>query len=181
MLTELQTRKLPNLFAIHDLNRDGVLEQADFHEYTRRIASSRGWTPESPEYQQLLSRFLTFWKGLEAVADASRDQRVTINEWLAYWDRILTAEGKFDELVEPIAELIFSLLDHNGDGVISADEYALMYSAGGLDPRTAAVAFASLDLDHDGRLTVDEMWTLVRQYFQSNDPSEPGNSFFGPV
>jgi hypothetical protein len=37
MLTAFQKQKLPRLFAVHDLNRDGVINRIDFEEYTRRI------------------------------------------------------------------------------------------------------------------------------------------------
>ena len=84
MLTDLQKRKIKNLFAVHDLDRDGVLRQRDFEEYTRRITTPRGWKPGSPEYDEVRSRFMTFWAGLTAKADTSHDHRVTIDEWFAY-------------------------------------------------------------------------------------------------
>jgi Ca2+-binding EF-hand superfamily protein len=180
MLTDLQKRKITNLFAVHDLDRDGVLRQRDFEEYTRRITSSRGWKPGSPEYDEVRSRFMTFWAGLTAKADTSHDQRVTIDEWFAYWDQLLATQALYDAIPQPIADSVFSLLDTNGDGHITADEYEHIYRAGGSNPAVAAEAFAKLDLDHDGKISVEEMGTLLGQFFRSNDPKSPGNWLFGP-
>jgi juvenile hormone diol kinase len=180
MLTDLQKRKLPNLFAVHDLNKDGELEQSDFTQYTRRIASTRGWAPGSPQYNELLGKFMVFWEGLRGIADTRHDQRVTLDTWFAYWEQILGTKGMYDQILHPLADLIFKLLDNDGDGAVKADEYALLYSSGGLDPKLAAAAFSRLDMDHDGQLSVDELLKLLGQFFRSNDPEEPGNWLFGP-
>lgn len=181
MLTEFQKQKLPRLFALHDLDRDGVLTRADFEEYTRGIASTRGWGPESAEYRELLAGFLTFWEGLAQTANARGADRVTLTEWLDYWDRILETPGMYDQIVERIGRMVFTILDQDGDGSVTAEEYAAQYRHGALDVEEAAAAFARLDLDGDGRLSVDEIMQLAEQFFRSEDPDEPGNVLFGPV
>jgi hypothetical protein len=181
MLTEFQKQKLPALFALHDLNRDGVITRADFEEFTRRVASSRGWGLASAEYQELLSRFLTFWDGLAQTASAGGAGWVTPTEWLDYWDRILGTPGMYDQIAAPIGRTLFTILDQDGDGAVTADEYASMYAHGGLDPAEAAAAFARLDLDGDGRLSVDEVMQLADQFFRSENATDPGNLLFGPV
>jgi Ca2+-binding EF-hand superfamily protein len=128
MLTKFQKQKLPRLFAVHDLNRDGVINRADFEEYTRRIASTRGWGPESPEYEELLTRFLTFWNGLEQSARALGASEVTLTEWFEYWDRILGTPGMYEQIAEPIGRMVFTILDQNGDGSITAAEYTAAFS-----------------------------------------------------
>jgi juvenile hormone diol kinase len=180
MLTDLQKKKLPNLFAVHDLDRDGVLRRGDFEEYATRVASVRGWKPGSPQHEELTTRFMTFWDGFESFADASGDLRVTLEEWFAYWDQILSTPGMYEGVAKPIGDFIFDLFDRDGDGRVTADEYAFIYRFGGLDPSQAAAAFARLDLDHDGLLSVDEIMTLLGQYFRSDDPDDPGNWLFGP-
>jgi juvenile hormone diol kinase len=180
MLTDLQKRKITNLFAVHDLDHDGLLRQRDFEEYTRRVTSTRGWKFGSPEYAEVRSRFMTFWTGLVATADTGHDHRVTTEEWFAYWDQLLENRDLYDSIPKPIADAMFRLLDADGDGAITADDYALLYRAGGLDPALAGEAFARLDLDRDGRISIEEMLTLVDQFFRSDDPDSPGNWLFGP-
>ncbi len=181
MVTEFQKQKLPRLFALHDLDRDGVLTRADFEEFTRRIASTRGWGSDSAEYEELLSRFLTFWEGLEQIASARGSDRVTLAEWLEHWDQILGTPGMYDRIIIPIGRMLFTMLDQDGDGSVTAEEYAAIYSHGGLDPEEAPAAFVRLDLDGDGRLSVDEVMQLADQFFRSENPDEPGNVLFGPV
>jgi Ca2+-binding EF-hand superfamily protein len=180
MLTDLQKKKLPNLFAVHDLDRDGVLRRGDFEQYATRVASVRGWEPGSPQHEELTTRFMTFWDGFESFADASGDLRITLEEWLLYWDQILSTPGMYDQVAKPIGDFIFNLFDRDGDGRVTQEEYAFIYQFGGLDPAQAAAAFARLDLDGDGFLSVSEIMTLLGQFFRSNDPRDPGNWLFGP-
>jgi Ca2+-binding EF-hand superfamily protein len=181
MLTEFQKQKLPRLFAVHDLNRDGVITRSDFEEYTRRIANTRGWGPESDQYQNLLARFLTFWNGLEESARAHGARQVTVTEWLDYWDVILSTPGMFGQIAAPIGRMVFTILDQDGDRSITAEEYASVFAQGGLDPAQAGPAFARLDLNGDGRISVDEIMKLLDQFFRSSDPADPGNALFGIV
>ena len=179
MLTPFQKQKLPLLFAVHDLNQDGVINRADFEEYSARIASTRGWGRDSAEYKELVNRFMTFWNGLEEVAKRKGARQVTVKEWLEDWDEILASPKLYDQIVPPIGRAIFTVLDQNGDGAITAKEYAATFKYSGLDERNAAAAFARLDLDHDGQLTIDEFVTLAHQFFKSNNPADPGNALFG--
>lgn len=181
MLTVFQQQKLPRLFAVHDLNGDGVINRVDFEEYTRRIAGLRGWGPESMEYNELLARFFMFWHGLEDIATGKGVQDVTITEWFEYWDRILNTPGVFDAVITPIGRMIFTMLDEDGDGSITADEYAAIYRSGGLDPAEAIAAFSQLDLDRDGQLSIDEIMVHADEFFRSDDPNAPGNALFGIV
>jgi Ca2+-binding EF-hand superfamily protein len=181
MLTEFQKQKLPRLFALHDLNRDGVISRADFEEYARRIASTRGWGLESREFIDLRSRFLTFWNGLEKTATERGAHQVTLTDWNAHWDQILSTPGLYAQVAEPIGRMVFTILDQDGDGAVTADEYAATFRYGGLNANDAQAAFARLDADHDGRLSVEEIMTLLDQFFRSNDPAAPGNALFGVV
>ena len=181
MLTEFQKQKLPRLFALHDLNADGVPTRADFDEYARRIAAMRGWGSDSEEYRQLSARFTTFWDGLEEIASSMGTKQVTLATWFEYWDRLLGEPGRYEQVAAPIGRVLFTMLDRDGDGSVTAEEYADLYEQGGLDPNEAAAAFARLDLDHDGRLSVDEVMQHADQFFWSEDPTEPGNVLFGPV
>ena len=88
MLTEFQKRKIANLFAVHDLNRDGALEQSDYVEYARRLAAESGLGPGSTKYEELMSRFLGFWEMLRQMADTNHDNRVTRREWLALFEQL---------------------------------------------------------------------------------------------
>ena len=179
MLTAFQKQKLPLLFAVHDLNQDGVINRADFEEYSARIASTRGWGRDSAEYEELVDRFMAFWNGLDELARRKGARQVTVKEWLENWDEILANPKLYDQIVLPIGHAVFTMLDQDGDGEITAKEYANTFKFSGLDEHDAAAAFERLDLNHDGRLSSEEFITLAHQFFRSNDPADPGNALFG--
>src|SRR5438270_4845595 len=89
MLTELQQKKLPNLFAIQDTDKDGYLEWSDYEAFHRTLMATRGVSAGSPQYQEMLSRLTRYWDGLKSMADPSGDQRISLKEWLAYQDQLL--------------------------------------------------------------------------------------------
>ena len=181
MLTPFQRQKLPKLFAIHDLNRDGVINWKDFEEYALRIARTRGWGADSDDYKTLVARFVGFWTGLEQLARQRGARKVTLTEWLAYWDLILSTPGTYEQMIEPIGRMVFTILDQDGDDAVTVGEYRAIFAPSGIDPAEATSAFEHLDLNHDGRLGIDEILQLADQFFRSNNPSDPGNALFGFV
>ena len=140
MLTDFQKQKLPRLFSVHDLNHDGRIDRTDFEEYAKRIAANRGWGPGSSEASDLRGRFLAFWDGLGEVGARHGRSAVTMEDWLEYWDQILGTPGMYDSLAVPIARMVFTILDRDGDGSVTGDEYAAIYDAGGSDRRQASTA-----------------------------------------
>ena len=180
MLSEFQKRKIANLFTVHDLDHDGALERSDYVEYTRRFAAKRGLGPGSPQYDELLTQFLGFWSMLEPIADRNQDKRVTLQEWFTCFDQLLSSPDSADRL-RPIGEAVFRMLDRNGDGRVTLDEYKWLYSSGGLDPDLAADSFKKLDTDHDGRITISELSSRLLEFFTSDNPDAPGTWLFGPV
>jgi juvenile hormone diol kinase len=180
MLTEFQKRKIANLFAVHDLNHDGVLERSDYVEYVTRISAESGLGPGSAKYEELLSRFLGFWEMLRQMADRNQDNRVTKREWFALFDQLLASPEGVHKM-GPIGEAVFAMLDRNGDGNITLDEYKWLYSSGALDARLAADSFKRLDTDRDGRITTSELSMRLFEFFMSDDPNAPGTWLFGPV
>jgi Ca2+-binding EF-hand superfamily protein len=180
MLTEFQKRKLTNLFNIHDLNHDGALERSDYDEYIRRLAGKRGVAPGSPKYDALSAQFLRFWDMLQQIADQNQDKRVTLREWFACFERLMSSPSAAEEM-QPIGDAVFAMLDRNNDGVVTLEEYRWLYSSGGLDPSLAADSFRHLDTDHDSRITTAELSSRLFEFLSSDDPRSPGTWLFGPV
>lgn len=180
MLTEFQKRKISNLFAVHDLNHDGTLERNDFVEYTQRFTGKRGFGSDSPEHQKLLDLFLEFWEGLTRGADSDHDKKVSLQEWFSTFDRMLSSPQQI-QAIQPLGEAVFNMLDRNGDGKVTLEEYRWLYSSGALDPMLAADSFKRIDRDHDGRVSPAELSDCLREFLLSNDANAPGNWLFGPV
>jgi Ca2+-binding EF-hand superfamily protein len=180
MLTDFQLKKLPKMFALNDNNGDGVITQEDFEEAARVLGRFRGLEPGTPAYEEMTRTVMARWDNLRAECDANGDNRVTLEEWLAHWDEVLSTEGEYDRVGKPISAAVARALDTDGDGQISPQEYAQWISRWGVDEMAARECFARLDLNGDGQLSQEEFVTLVAQFFQSSDPSSPGNWLLGP-
>ncbi|WP_412062042.1 EF-hand domain-containing protein [Rubrivirga sp. IMCC45206] len=180
MLTDLQQKKLPNLFNLHDADDDGVLRKSDYNRVAQEIAQARGLEVGSTEEKELRSRFSTAWDSMSTMADTDQGRGVTLDGWYSYWETVLSTEGMYDDVVSPIGEFVFYLLGQDGSGVVSFDEYMTFCSIMGLDQEVAEDVFSRLDLDADGSLSRGEISVLLEQYFCSDDPAAPGNWFFGP-
>src|SRR5687768_5179165 len=89
MLTAVQRHKLPRLFAMYDADHNGVLELADFERLLKAYTGVREWQPGDPNYDTLQSRLMARWKRMLHHADANRDNRITLAEWLTYMDDAL--------------------------------------------------------------------------------------------
>jgi Ca2+-binding EF-hand superfamily protein len=180
MLTDFQRKKLPKMFALNDNNGDGVITEEDFEEAARVLAQFRGVAPGTSEYADMHATIKSRWDEMREGCDADGDNRVTLEEWLAYWEKVLATPGEYDRVGKPFSVVVARTLDVNGDGQISPQEYAQWISRWGIDDKLALECFAQLDVNADGHLSVDDFVTLVAQFFQSTDPSSPGNWLLGP-
>src|SRR3954470_359679 len=111
MLTELQQRKLAHTFKLWDANRDGVVEQIDYELLIERVAAVRGWAPGSAAYQGLQQMYLGSWEAIRAYADTNRDNRITLDEWMACFGDWLRDPAAFRQMITPMSEQVFGLLD----------------------------------------------------------------------
>ena len=179
MLTALQKRKFPNLFKFYDADGNGYIEATDFDTIHATFREAAGWEKGSPESEALRGRLASRWVNIQKHADANNDNRVSLDEWLAYVDKMLQSEEQYRAEVEGIVALIFQAFDRNKDGRIDRAEYERMHRAHRLDPKRAASLFSAMDLNNDGFISVDEHLHLVRQFFKSDNPADPGNQLFG--
>jgi len=157
MASELQRRKVAVVFDAMDVDRDGFLTEADFQSLADRWTASTDWAPGSDHHARLTG-LMTGWWAVLAASDLDRDDRVTLDEVLAVndgWDALAeanrdTANTMFDAIddnadgrisAEEYRRLIevwtgrdtdtdeiFPLLDTDGDGYLSRDEFATLWS-----------------------------------------------------
>ena len=86
MLTEFQRRKLPNLFKFYDADGSGYIAATDFDAIHATFCQAAGWEKGSPQFETFKSRLANRWINIQKHADANNDNRVSLDEWLAYMD-----------------------------------------------------------------------------------------------
>lgn len=180
MLTDIQTRKLTKLFRLYDANNDGVLVQQDFTALAARLADLRQELKASPHHAQILAHLHDDWACLCAAADHDRDARITLGEWLAYYEQILDDIKQYASRVIALVKLLFAAFDQNNDGQISETEWISLLSVFNVLPIYASSIFLNLDVNQDGVLSQDEVLALIHDFFYINEPSAPANFMFGP-
>jgi hypothetical protein len=65
--------------------------------------------------------------------------------------------------------------------VLGRDEFAAFQRAFGTADDDIDAAFARLDTDGSGSLTVAELIAAAEQYYRGNDPDANGNWLYGPI
>jgi hypothetical protein len=181
MLTDFQKRKLNVLFNLYDVDKDGFEEQADFEQIVQNLATTLRIQPGSPEHTRLYAAHVAVWNNVQQLVGSPGSQRVARGEYLAGYDRLLSAKGNFLAAVGSWSDSLIELSDRDGDGRLSQQEYVANLRSFNVDEAAANEAFRRLDLDGDGYLTHDEISRSVEEFFYSDDPEAPGNWLVGPV
>src|SRR5215472_5062757 len=124
---------------------------------------------------------MAVWNGMEQLGGAPGSQRVSREERLAGYDRLLSAKDHFLTIVGSWADTLIELSDQDGDGRLSQQEYVANIRGFHVEEAAAHEAFRRLDQDGDGYLTHAELSRSVEEFFYSEDPEAPGNWLVGPI
>lgn len=180
MLSDLQTQKIIKFFSMYDTNCDGFLVSGDFENIVKKLADLRNLSPRSGKYLSLQDRFKRAWKAIETHADLDHDRRISLKEWLAYYQSVLENEQKYQDQLHTLMEIVFEVFDENSDGKISQTEWEQLFSIYNICPIYASDVFQKLDQNQDGSLDRSEVMDLIYHFFYSDDPNHPANRMFGP-
>jgi Ca2+-binding EF-hand superfamily protein len=156
MASEFQRRKIQGVFDAMDVDGDGLLERHDFEALRDRWTRLRGVGPGSAGYAQLDTVMLGWWSALSSAADGA--EGIGLDDVLRVVDRLGgmsdavtgTATAMFDAVdengdreisaaeyqqlvvawngVETDTDAVFPLLDLDGDGHLSRDEFVALWS-----------------------------------------------------
>jgi Ca2+-binding EF-hand superfamily protein len=165
---------------------DGYLSEESFTAHTKTLAELRHQDVDSPAIRALVSELHGWWEQISAAADTDGDGRISRDEWYAFAEvltenlRQVTEAGR-DWPLEPWIRFLYGVIDANGDGLISKQEYADWLAALGLAADTDIdAAFAGFDKNQDGSLSWEEFAECSRQFWMTFDPSVPGHRWIGP-
>jgi Ca2+-binding EF-hand superfamily protein len=166
MSSRLQMNSYGQIFDLLNLNRNSYVDMSDVNALVTRLTTA---FPSAPAEKKaaVQAAFASLWENVAALADSDGDGRISRTEFLAAFTEV-TRSGleSFDKMIRPIPQAVFDLCDTDGDGRISAGEFRVMHEALG-SPAPAKLALAALDLDDDGRLTLDELMDAAREFLLS--------------
>lgn len=165
---------------MYDCDRDGNLVCKDFENIATKVAKVKNLGARSPKVLALKERFLRAWKSLLGEADANSDKKISLEEWLAYYDNVLGNKERYFKEVQSLMKLIFEVFDTDGDGQLCQQEWAELFDVYNVHPAYAPTAFEKMDMNGDGCLSRDEILVLIDDFFCGDDPSSVANAMFGP-
>jgi Ca2+-binding EF-hand superfamily protein len=184
MLTELQKRKLMKLFSMYDACNLGVLKIVDFERLAQQLAELRGWKPGSADYEKITSQYLFRWNRMRSeikeTLNVRNDGRVNLDEWLTYFDIALKDRSHEKELFA-LAEAVFNVVDVDESGHLDKDEWTALFRVYNIPVIYVEETFARIDLDGDKVLNKEEVLSMIREFYYSDDPNATGNYMFGPI
>jgi Ca2+-binding EF-hand superfamily protein len=179
-MSPTRQRKFAHLFRLFDSDRDGRMGVDDMLRVAGRLADGQGLAADSEGRRTLLETFRAGWNLGQAVSGI-QDATVTLDQFVQTQDAMFSNRDRFEELLRPMFDGVFNVMDANGDGSVSPDEYRIFLSAYGVDPAWAVQTFPRLDLNDDGRLSKQEVFILLSDYLLSDDESAVGNALYGPL
>ncbi len=178
MPSEFWIRKMRTHFDRVDVNGDGVVTAADFEQMADRFIDAGGLDNQGAE--SLRSHLNTIWSNYWNAADANHDGQVTPDEFVAAMTHVVGTPELSAQVGGPLP-FFFKAIDVNGDGQISATEYANFFRCIGIDASLAAASFAAIDTDGDGVLSSAEFVAAGEEFFLSEDEGAATQNYWGPL
>jgi len=178
MLTDFQKTKLSYLFKLVDANQDDRIDNSDLEVLVERLGEM---ATDPDRLAEVSAKYRVMYAGMMEMADTNRDGKVTLEEFLAFEDKMLGDREMYDQMAGAITDLYGELLDRNGDGKNDVDDYRAFLKTLRVDTSQADDIFKALDKNGDGQLTRAELQETLLEFYLSNDTGAPGNSFFGRI
>lgn len=186
--TAFLQRKMTRYYVVLDVDRDGHIEAEDYEGCAERLAEIRGYSKQSPQYDNLRGLFMKEWNALATYCDDNDDQQVSLDEWFEHREDIRNGllHGEGDEVLsdeqvkQEVGRVQFALMDNDDDGFVNEQDFVHFYAAYKLPEDLARRMFAKLDTNKTGKLTPSDVIERYYEFTHSTDPNAPGNWFFGP-
>ncbi|WP_027343129.1 EF-hand domain-containing protein [Hamadaea tsunoensis] len=183
MVGELLSRKLRRGFQALDTNEDGTLDVQDFEAAGRRFVDALGIDVQQPEARAVIDGWVQLWRDVIAPMDQDHDNQVSFEEFSsALTQRIGADPDSYNRYLGPLVDATLSTADRARKGWLTPDEFQLLYQTMfRLSDHATRSAFAHLDADSDGRLTLAELRQAIAEFWGTDDESARGNWLFGPL
>ncbi len=178
MMGALLDRKYERLFALLDVNGDGVIAEDDFVLMAGRVRASFGEERSLAKGRRYADAMTHYWQALRATADTDGDGVIDRDEFRR---AVLHVSADFDTLIGPLYEAGFHFADRDDDGLVGRDEFAAVIAAVGVPERHAAQTFDLL-AGPDGTLTLERLMAAAARYYRGDGSADDaGDQLFGPL
>lgn len=170
--------KYTHRFHTQDTDSDGFVDRQDVVARAEMLLAGLGEQAGSARGASVIAGATAYWQGLAKLAGIAEDGRLTESEFV---EALVCANelGTIADLLRPSVEAHVTLVDADGDGTVSLEEFLRSQRAIGMPEDEARTAFDALDRNGDGHVTVDEWQQAVLEFYTTSDPSAPGNLVMG--
>jgi Ca2+-binding EF-hand superfamily protein len=173
-------KRLVRFYNVYDSDGNGTITQADAEKSLANLAALRSYENGTPEYESFRAGFLVYWNDLLKAADADQNSEITMDEWLNYHENLIADKPKALQTVLPSVFAMFDVMDSDGNGAITMNEYKDFMRAFGVPEKWIGdEVFHKLDLNSDGTISKEELGKVVDQMYFNPDPTCAGNYLFG--
>ncbi|XP_018330248.1 calexcitin-2 [Agrilus planipennis] len=164
-ISEFRKKKLLYVFNVFfDVNQSGTIDKKDFELAIEKVCKLRGWGPGTDQYKKTFDSMIQIW--------------VSVDEWSSMWDDFAKDPNNPLEWQQQYMKFMFDLEDASNDGSIDSDEFTSVCSSYGLNASECKEAFQKIS-GGNKTVTFDQFQGLWKQFFTSENPSDPGNFIFG--
>jgi Ca2+-binding EF-hand superfamily protein len=169
--------KIQHLFYLYDADGDGTITPRDFEILTEKLSTLIGQDDVKRREAYADARKKLCAEIMRA--DANKDGKVTLEEWVVFHKHIADELRKPDtdpELLKQLDQRVhtaFSMLDLNQDGFIVQDEWVKTCHFFGVDQGAAEKSFQQLA--KDGKIKEDKAKSLFFEYIKNDDPNHISN------
>ncbi|MGW1840604.1 EF-hand domain-containing protein [Streptomyces sp. BBFR2] len=166
MTNAVQQERLQRRFQLWDRDGDGRIDRSDWNEEAQRILRAFETEPSSEKGKAVLGAYLGMWDYLAGHAGIEEGGSLDFGQFGELAGRQVLDRGAegFNEVLRPTISSIVGLCDTDGDGKVDPKEFRSWIRAIGSPEETADTAFAAIDADGDGVLTVEELVQAVHKY-----------------
>ncbi len=185
-LSDFQRRKLLHKFKLLDIDKNGLIEFEDFQRVIDALAEKRGWGIGDLNFERLSASNQNLWTAIHEFCEVGEEGAVTVEQWMQFHAQALHQAKEFDQLIPgfettlaAFTAFVTELLDSDGDGLIVFEDYLALACAYNIEEAQARLTFSAIDKNADGVLSLEEVSSLVRQFYLSEDEKAPGNELFG--
>ncbi len=166
-----------DLFDTLDTDGDQAVTWADYQRLVNRYLSGYGMEASAPRAVAIQEAYESLWGTL---VRTSAEVRLNREQFVDAMQEATEDRSRWNT-AEAVAEAVFDLLDGDGDGTISQEEFLVYAKALGAQEEDARKRFAHVDTDGDGDMSREEFVQSARLYLFGDDIDSPGGFVFGVV